>query len=126
MNTSSQQFENQTYLNLETFRKNGTGVKTPVWFVNYCQNFYVRTLADSWKVKRIRKNPQVKIVPCKVQGEPLGEWIPATARQIDDVDHQKEINRIFNRKYGLKKRIFDLMGKLRQHKTTTLEIDMST
>lgn len=126
MNTSSQQFENQTYLNLETFRKNGTGVKTPVWFVNYGQNFYVRTLADSWKVKRIRNNPQVKIVPCKVQGEPLGEWIPATARQIDDVDHQKEINRIFNRKYGLKKRIFDLMGKLRQHKTTTLEIDMST
>lgn len=26
------QFANAKYLNLETFRKRGTGVRTPVWF----------------------------------------------------------------------------------------------
>jgi len=83
MNTNGQ-FHNQAFLNLETFRKDGTGVRTPVWFVEDGKLFYVRTLADSWKVKRIRNNSRVRVVSCKAQGEPLGEWVTAAARQIDD------------------------------------------
>lgn len=41
--TLLQQFENQQFLNLETFRKNGIGVKTPVWFVQDGETLYVRT-----------------------------------------------------------------------------------
>ncbi len=47
-------FDHQSYLNLETFRKNGSGVKTPVWFVEDCGVLYLRTDAASGKVKRIR------------------------------------------------------------------------
>ena len=125
MNRSLHQFQNQSFLNLETFRKNGTGVKTPVWFVEDDGRFYLRTVADSWKVKRIMKNSQVHIVPCKVQGEPLGEWVPASARQIDDPTRKQEINKIFNRKYGLQKRMFDLMGKIRKDQMATLEIELT-
>ena len=124
MSENPQQFQNQAFLNLETFRKNGSGVKTPVWFVEDQERFYVRTVADSWKVKRMRKNPQVRVVPCKVQGEPLGEWVPARARLIDDKDQEKEINRLFNRKYGLQKRMFDLLGKLRRDAMATLEFEL--
>jgi PPOX class probable F420-dependent enzyme len=119
------QFQNQNFINLESYRKDGTGVKTPVWFVEEGQHFYVRTVADSWKVKRIRKNPTVKVVPCRAQGQPVGEWVPAAVRQIDDPDRQKEIDQLFNRKYGLQKRMFDLMGKIRQHQMATLEIKLS-
>jgi PPOX class probable F420-dependent enzyme len=126
MNSSLQQFQDQAYLNLETFRKNGTGVKTPVWFVEENGRFYVRTVADSWKVKRIRNNAQVKVVPCKSQGQPIGTWAPAQAHQINNPARQKEINARFNRKYGLQKRFFDLMGKLRKNQMTTLEIELST
>ena len=35
------QFANQNYLSLETFKKNGDGVKTPVWFVLDRGVFYV-------------------------------------------------------------------------------------
>ena len=54
-------FENQKYLNLETFRKSGVGVKTPVWFVQEGDVLFVRTGAIRVKVKRIRNNSQVNI-----------------------------------------------------------------
>ena len=74
-----QQFENQEFLSLETFRKSGVGVKTPIWFAREGDNFYLWTFADSGKVKRIRNNAQVKIAPCTRSGEITGEWLAAQA-----------------------------------------------
>ena len=54
-------FDDQNYLSLETFKKTGRGVRTPVWFVVHNDAFYVYTEADSWKVKRIRNNPRVRV-----------------------------------------------------------------
>jgi len=56
-------FINQKYINLETFRRDGRGVRTPVWFVQDGASLYVRTVADSGKVKRIRNQTQVNISP---------------------------------------------------------------
>ena len=124
MNTSLQQFQNQAYLNLETFRKDGAGVKTPVWFVQDGDLLYVRTGGESWKVKRIRKNPQVKVVPCKAQGEVLGEWGLAQARIITDPARVKEIDHLLKRKYGFQKAVFDLFGKARRFESATVEIQL--
>ena len=52
------QFANAKYLNLETFRKTGVGVRTPVWFAQEADTFYVYTLPDAGKAKRIRNNPR--------------------------------------------------------------------
>jgi PPOX class probable F420-dependent enzyme len=52
--TAFDQLTQQQYINLETFRKNGVGVKTSVWFVQDGDTIYVRTVANSGKVKRIR------------------------------------------------------------------------
>ena len=126
MNSPLQQFQNQAFLNLETFRKNGTGVKTPVWFVQDGELLYVRTVADSWKVKRVRNNPQVNVVPCKAQGEPVGEWVPAQARRVEDAARETEINQLLNKKYGAQKRMFDMMGKLRRDQMGVLEIQVTS
>lgn len=85
-NSDISQFEGQKYLNLETFRKSGVGVKTPVWFVEQDGVRYVRTISDSGKVKRIRNNGRVRIVPCKSQGEPLGEWVEAQAELVNSAE----------------------------------------
>ncbi|KAA3662518.1 MAG: PPOX class F420-dependent oxidoreductase, partial [Chloroflexi bacterium] len=37
------------YIALETFRKNGTGVITPVWVAGENGSLFVWTDADSWK-----------------------------------------------------------------------------
>ncbi|HAE59309.1 MAG TPA: PPOX class F420-dependent oxidoreductase, partial [Anaerolineae bacterium] len=47
-------FQNQQYLSIETFRKNGQGVKTPVWFVQDGEVLYIWTQTDSGKAKRVR------------------------------------------------------------------------
>ena len=39
-------FVGQKYVSIETFKKNGQGVKTPVWFVLHDNAFYVYTEAD--------------------------------------------------------------------------------
>lgn len=123
--SSHDQFRQQSYLNIETFRKTGLGVKTPVWFVQDESTLYVRTQADSGKVKRIRNNPEVKITPCKVDGTPLGEWMPATARELKGAETDKEIDRLFDKKYGLMKKMFALVGSLQRRQATILEIKVS-
>ena len=44
------------YVNLETFRKNGTGVQTPVWVGRDGNELVIFTNGDSYKVKRLRRN----------------------------------------------------------------------
>jgi PPOX class probable F420-dependent enzyme len=116
------QLTQQSYLNLETFRKSGVGVKTPVWFVHEGDTLFVRTMADSGKVKRIRKNGQVNIAPCKVDGTPLGGWVPATAREVKNGDIDQKVDRLLDQKYGLMKKMFGLASTLQGRKYTILEM----
>jgi PPOX class probable F420-dependent enzyme len=117
------QFSGQSYLNLETFRKSGAGVMTPVWFVEAEGVLYVRTVADSGKVKRIRNNSRVRVVPCRSRGEPLGEWIEAQAQLVEGARHE-EVNRLLKRKYGLMKTMFDGMGRFSKTDYATIAIQI--
>ena len=51
-----EKFSNEKYIALETFRKNGVGVKTPVWFVEFDDLIWVVTREFTGKVKRLRNN----------------------------------------------------------------------
>jgi PPOX class probable F420-dependent enzyme len=66
------QFADQKYLNLETYRKNGTPVATPMWFAEHHGTLYVYSRADAGKVKSIRQNSTVRVVPCTAGGTPTG------------------------------------------------------
>ena len=122
MNKLNTAFDKQKYLNLETFRKNGIGVKTPVWFVQEGEVLYVRTIADSYKVKRIRNNPQVNIAPCKVDGKLLGDWIKAEAREVSGEEIDRKVDRLLDKKYGLMKKLFTMAGGREGRKNTILEL----
>ncbi len=121
MNTVDQ-LSQQQFINLETFRKSGVGVKTPVWFVQDGETLFVRTVANSGKVKRIRNNGQVNLAPCKVDGALLGDWVAATAREVSDHVTDRKVNRLLDQKYGLMKKMFALTSALQGRKYTVLEI----
>ncbi|HWX43484.1 MAG TPA: PPOX class F420-dependent oxidoreductase, partial [Blastocatellia bacterium] len=70
----------EKYINLETYRKDGTPILTPVWFVQQGGNVYVYSLANAGKVKRIRRTSMVRIAPCDMRGTLKGDWIAGTAR----------------------------------------------
>ena len=99
-------FAGQKYLNLETFKKNGDGVKTPVWFAadpsaslaSSGAKIYAYTIGVSGKVKRVRNNPRVKIAPCNMSGKVLGEWVEARAEIISGEEAVRGMQ-LLNKKY---------------------------
>lgn len=119
------QFERQSYLNLETFKRSGQGVKTPVWFAQEGATLYVRTGAESGKVKRVRNNGRARVVPSDAQGQPLGEWVDAAARLVE-ADEAERANRMVTRKYGAMKVGFDLMNRLQGRTWATIRVDLPT
>jgi PPOX class probable F420-dependent enzyme len=117
-------FEKQKYLNIETFRKNGQGVKTPVWFAEDGNMLMIWTEADSGKVKRIRRDGKVCVVPSTASGEPIGEWLEAQARVDDSTETVNLAANLFKQKYGVMFNVFATMGKLRKAKHTTIKVSL--
>ena len=115
------EFDGQNYLSLETFKKNGQGVKTPVWFVRTEDVFYVYTEADSWKVKRIRNNPRVRVAICSMRGDVRGPWHDATASLVEG-DERAAADRLLDRKYVVK-RILNFLTRINRHERTMLKIE---
>jgi PPOX class probable F420-dependent enzyme len=124
MNTDNlAQFQGQKYICVETFKKNGAGVKTPVWFVLHNTAFYVYTEAESWKVKRIRNNPRVRIAPCDMRANVKGQWVDARA-QIISGDEEKIADKLLDQKYFWKK-IFNVLTKLKRHERAMIKIELA-
>lgn len=123
MNSLVQQFQNHKYLNLETFRRSGVGVRTPVWFVQEGTTLYVRTSADSGKVRRVRNNGRARLVPSDATGVPVGAWVEGTARLVvgEEAHHANQLAR---RKYGALKLAFDLLSCLQRRTWATIRIDL--
>jgi uncharacterized protein len=92
------QIAGQKYISLKTFRKNGVGVATPVWFGEQDSKLYVMTRGDMGKTKRIRNNPQVRVAPCTIRGTVTGAEFAATARILPVEEHARARQAI-NRKY---------------------------
>jgi PPOX class probable F420-dependent enzyme len=90
------------YINLETFKRDGQAVATPVWFtIDSTNAIYVVTTTQTGKVKRLRNNSKVRMVPSGILGQPKGQWLDgkasfATPEQLDIALKQRK------KKYGLK------------------------
>ena len=112
-------FAGHKYLNLETFRKSGAGVRTPVWFAEALPEvpgaapLYVYTIGNTGKLKRIRNNARVRIVPCDMRGRLLGEWMEARAEILDGAEAEKGM-KLLNRKYAPWKQLLDFFALFRR------------
>jgi len=102
-------------------RTNGKVVATPVWFVEFDETIFVRSYADSGKVKRMRNNPQVWVTPADVMGRPKGDPLEGEARFVDDLTAVK-VSQLLHRKYGLMKVYFDLWGAVKQQDWAVVSI----
>lgn len=116
-------FRDGKYVSLETFKKNGVGVKTPVWYVLHEGKFYIYTEADSWKVKRIRNNSRVQLAPCDMRGNVEGAFLDGRA-QIISGDEEKMADRLLDQKYFFKK-IFNFTTKINRHKRAMIRVDVT-
>ena len=122
-------FAGQKYLNLETFKKSGNGVKTPVWFVAESSarldsndaKLYVYTIGVSGKLKRIRNDARVNIAPCDMRGRVKGDWVPARAEILTGAEAEHGM-KLLNKKYAPWKQLLDFFAKFRKRERTVFVI----
>lgn len=122
----TQAFSNAKYMNLETYRRSGEGIRTPVWFVESGNLLFLLTRSDSGKVKRLRHNSEVKVAPCKMNGEVTGEWSPAEAAVVESEESIKTVKSMFEQKYGAALRITNAFSKLQKKKRVFIKVVLKT
>ena len=114
-------FAAQRYLNLESVKRDGTPVQTPVWFAEDHGVLYVYTLAKAGKVKRIRRHPRIRIAPCTLRGRVIGQWVEADAT-IVDAPTAAHAHALLRHKYGWMKGIGDLFSRLMHRERVVIAI----
>ena len=102
----------ENYINLSTRKRDGSFVNTPVWFAQEGEtnNYYVYSLDNSGKVKRIRNFPDVKVATCNFSGKLKGNWVDAKADLVDESENIKTAYACLRKKYGIKFRIGDFFS----------------
>ncbi|MFF7981408.1 PPOX class F420-dependent oxidoreductase [Streptomyces sp. NPDC007901] len=109
------------YLLVTSYRKDGTPVPTPVWVVRDGDTLGVWTVADSFKVKRIRRRAEVTVGPCDVRGRAARDPVAATA-EITDAATAARYRKLIARKYGISGRLVLLGSRLRRGADGTVGI----
>ena len=105
------------YVSLTTFRRDGSPVATPLWFVEDDGRLFVITGADSYKARRIRRNPGVRVAACNARGAIRGEQYDARAEFVAESERER-IDRLMAKKYRVDRililPIYRLVLKLRR------------
>ena len=102
----------ESYVNLETFKKDGSGVKTPVWAAELDGKLVVVTGGTTFKVKRIRNNPKIRLAACDARGNVRGSWIDGEARIIEDAGHVARAHEALKKKYGWQVWLLDVGARI--------------
>jgi PPOX class probable F420-dependent enzyme len=99
------------YMNLETYKRNGMGVATPVWFtIGDDKMIYVVTRTGTGKVKRLRNNSKVRVVPSNLRGRPEAEWLNGKGTFVNPEQLEHALKQR-NKKYGFKARLSGLFSR---------------
>jgi uncharacterized protein len=78
---------------LETRRRDGTFVATPVSLVVDGGRAYFRTYDAAGKAKRLRNFPEVRVAPSTLRGRPTGPAVDARARLLQgaEAEHARRV-----------------------------------
>ncbi len=118
-------FVRQKYVLLTTYHRDGTPVGTPVNIAVDGNRAFVRTWDTTWKLKRIRNNPEVEVAPSTMRGKPTSPVIHACARILDG-DESTYAGRAIARKHRiLHGFLVPLVHRLRRNKTVHIELTSS-
>ncbi len=115
------------YISVETFRRNGRGVKTPVWCAPCGNEIAVFTERRAGKVKRLKNNDRIRVARCDVRGKVRGSWAEGTARIVESKSEEDRAYTCLHAKYGWKMAVTDffstLSGRIRGRAVLMLRLD---
>lgn len=103
------------FLSVTSFKRDGTGVATPLWSVSDGERLFAFTDLHSAKVKRIRRNPRVLVAPCRVNGKLRGAPVPARAEVLTETADLERVKALLLKRYKVSYRFvmsFYRLGRL--------------
>ncbi|HXZ84206.1 MAG TPA: PPOX class F420-dependent oxidoreductase [Myxococcota bacterium] len=104
--------EDESYLSLATFRRDGRAVETPIWFAPEGGALVAFTAGDSGKVKRLRKSGRARIAACDARGRVHGPWHEARAELVSDSAAIERIHAALRAKYSWMMAVGDALARL--------------
>ena len=94
-------FTRGRFLSVTSFKRDGTGVATPVWFVSDGRRLYAFTDLHSAKVRRIRRNPEVLVASCRPGGKLRREPVHGRAEILTETEDLERVNRLLHERYKI-------------------------
>ena len=108
MDSRFDQFIDQKYLSLETYKRDSTPIQTPVWFVTDKEQFYITTKETTGKVKRLRNNQNARIAVCSMKGDIKSNWVDVGLEKISEESDVEKIIKLRKKKYGFSARLISM------------------
>lgn len=115
------------YVSLETFRRSGIAVATPVWIARSGSRYYVFSEGTAGKIKRLRNNSRARLASCDMRGAVSGAWIESTAQVTNDAKSIASAYIALRDKYGWQMKAGDFFSKLtgRYVRRAMIEIEIN-
>ena len=110
---------------LETRKRDGTWVGTPVNLVVDAGRAYFRSYNASGKAKRLRNFPQVRVAPSTFRGKPTGPSVPGTARLLNDEESVRARELLAAKHPLLQGRLVPAAHRLKGWTTLHYELELS-
>ena len=108
MDSRFDQFIDQKYLSLETYKRDSTPIQTPVWFVTENDQLYITTKETTGKVKRLRNNQNARIAVCSIKGDIKSDWVDVGLEKIPEESDVEKIVKLRKKKYGFSARLISM------------------
>lgn len=104
----------EKFVSLATFKKNGEKVAGAMWLARDGEALVMWTPADSWKVKRLRRDSRVELTPCGRTGKVSegAKTTPGTAVVDADPDETARVERLIKAKYGLQFHVITFIERI--------------
>ena len=104
------------YISLTTYKRDGQPVATPVWIAGSGNPYRFTTGATTWKARRLRHDPRVRVEVCDIRGRPKPGAASFSGRGVvkEDPGSVAEAEAAIARKYGWQFRVTKVVDRIRR------------
>ena len=104
----------EKFVSLTTWKKNGEKVASAMWLARDGDALVMWTPADSWKVKRIRRDSRVELTPCGRTGKVNEATNTTSGSAVVDADPTEtaRVKQLIKAKYGFEFHVITFLEKI--------------
>jgi PPOX class probable F420-dependent enzyme len=95
-----------------SFKRDGTGVATPVWFVSDGRQLFALAGLHSAKVRRMRRNPRVLVASCRADGKLRNQPVLARAEVLTATPELERVQTLLIERYKISYRLVMLIYRI--------------